>query len=116
MRVNWRSGCKPSSEVQAGDVISVAGKVCEAALCARLSCHMRLSCLVRPAGGAPITARAGGWLEVSMLATPALPSCPAGSLKSYVPPAPTPLQGRLEVRGASRTQKGKYSVQMARFL
>ena len=26
------------------------------------------------------------------------------------------LQGRLEVRGASMTKKGKYSVQMARFL
>ncbi|PRW45323.1 photosystem II S4 domain [Chlorella sorokiniana] len=50
VRVNWRSGCKPSSEVKAGDVISVAGK------------------------------------------------------------------GRLEVRGASMTKKGKYSVQMARFL
>ena len=27
VRVNWRSGCKPSSEVKAGDVISAAGKV-----------------------------------------------------------------------------------------
>jgi len=26
------------------------------------------------------------------------------------------LQGRLEVRGAAMTKKGKYSVQMARFL
>lgn len=26
VRVNWRSGCKPSSELRAGDVVSVAGK------------------------------------------------------------------------------------------
>lgn len=50
VRVNWRSGAKPSSEVKAGDVISVAGK------------------------------------------------------------------GRLEVKAASMTKKGKHSVQMVRYL
>lgn len=50
VRVNWRSGAKPSAEVKAGDVISVAGK------------------------------------------------------------------GRLEVKGAAATKKGKYSVQMVRYL
>jgi len=50
VRVNWRSGCKASSDVKAGDVISVAGK------------------------------------------------------------------GRVEIKAASITKKGKWSVQMVRYL